>query len=279
MIKSIGVRDTFETIITGNINKFLLACSMIPLFLCLKVLKWHLMIRDAGAKEDFSTSIKAVLFGLGFGIFTPARAGEIMRVSCYSSINKIMTGGLVVVDRLIDLITILLLGTYFVLQHFGFFYASNLFLLNIILLLILGRALNIHKYFPSKHKDTKFYRFIEKIGEGSKILTTRNLVIYSGISILNWMLVILQFYLLLNMYYFSTINVAISSLPIIQLSNLIPVTIAGIGLRENLSIYILQIYAIPNQVAALSAFILYFIDIFIPGLIGLLVFGLRRSIK
>ena len=152
LIKSIGVRDTFETIITGNINKFLLACSMIPLFLCLKVLKWHLMIRDAGAKEDFSTSIKAVLFGLGFGIFTPARAGEIMRVSCYSSINKIMTGGLVVVDRLIDLITILLLGTYFVLQHFGFFYASNLFLLNIILLLILGRALNIHKYFPSKLK-------------------------------------------------------------------------------------------------------------------------------
>ena len=64
------------------------------------------MARYAGAQENFFTSLKAMLIGLGFSILHQ-QGGEILRVKYYNSVDKIMLGGLVVVDRLIDLITIL----------------------------------------------------------------------------------------------------------------------------------------------------------------------------
>jgi hypothetical protein len=70
-----------------------------------------------------------------------------------------------------------------------------------------------------------------------------------------------------------------SALPLIQISNLIPITIAGIGVRENLSVIVLSIYGVPEQVSAVCSFSLYLIDIMLPGIIGLVLFGFERKEK
>ena len=277
LIDSIGLKNTYNTLIIGNMGYFIFACMLAPLFICIKTLKWHLMIHNAGAKEDFSTSFNAMLSGLGFGIFTPARAGEIMRIKYYKSVEKITLGGLVIIDRIIDIITILLLGIYFVLVQFGILSALSLLFICIFSLLMLGPLMNSYKLLPNKWKSKKLYVFLEKIGYGSNVLKLKNFSVLVIVSVFNWLLITLQFYFILNMYSSCNYSVALGSLPVIQLSNLIPVTIAGIGIREYLSVLVLQLYDVPNQIAAISAFFLFIIDIFIPGIIGLLLFGFRRN--
>ena len=277
LIDSIGLINTYNTLIIGDISYFLLACLFVPLFIYLKTLKWHLMIRRAGASESLSTSFKAMLSGLGFGIFTPGRAGEIMRINYYKSVQKITLGGLVIVDRIIDLITILFLGIYFVLFQFGIMWAVYLLLICVLSFYMLAPLMKTYKLLPNKWKSNKLYLFLEKLGQGSNILTIENLLLFALVSIINWLIITFQFYFILNMYYSLSFDIAFSSLPVIQLSNLFPITIAGIGVREYLSIFVMQLYEVPNQVAAISAFFLYIINIFIPGIIGLMVYGLKRS--
>ena len=79
------------------------------------------------------------------------------------------------------------------------------------------------------------------------------------------------------MYHSSKFEVALASLPVIQLTNLVPITIAGLGVRENLSVLVMKTYNIPNEVAALGAFSLYMTDVLIPGIIGLILFGSKRN--
>jgi hypothetical protein len=221
-----------------------------------------------------------MLIGLGFSIFTPARAGEILRVKYYNSVDKIMLGGLVVVDRLIDLITILFLCIYFLSGQFGVFPIILIFLINSFLLLLLLRikyVKNMYKLIPVKYRSDKIIIFFEKIGTCSKALNPGNMIILSGISFLNCLIIILQFYFLINIYHSSKFEVALASLPVIQLTNLVPITIAGLGVRENLSVLVMKTYNIPNEVAVLGAFSLYMTDVLIPGIIGLILFAFKRN--
>lgn len=280
LIHSIGFLKIYQTISTGKASYFFIASLFIPIFVLIKTFKWHLMARYAGAQENFFTSLKAMLIGLGFSIFTPGRAGEILRVKYYNSVDKIMLGGLVVVDRLIDLITILFLCIYFLSNQFGVFPIILIFLINSFLLLLLLRlkyVIYIYKLIPVRYRSDKTYNFFEKIGTCSKALNPGNMIILSGISFLNWLIIILQFYFLINIYHSSKFEVALASLPVIQLTNLVPITIAGLGVRENLSVFVMKTYNVPNEVAALGAFSLYMTDVLIPGITGLILFSSKRN--
>lgn len=280
LIHSIGLSKIYQTISTGNASYFFIASLFIPIFVLIKTFKWHLMARYAGAQENFFTSLKAMLIGLGFSIFTPARAGEILRVKYYNSVDKIMLGGLVVVDRLIDLITILFLCIYFLSGQFGVLPLILILFINSILLLLLLQlkyVVYIYKLIPVKYRSDKINNFFEKLGTCSKALSPINIIIFSGISFFNWLIITLQFYFLINMYHSSKFEVALASLPVIQLTNLVPITIAGLGVRENLSVLVMKTYNIPNEVAALGAFSLYMTDVLIPGIIGLILFGSKRN--
>lgn len=280
LIHSIGLSKIYQTISTGNASYFFIASLFIPIFVLIKTFKWHLMARYAGAQENFFTSLKAMLIGLGFSIFTPARAGEILRVKYYNSVDKIMLGGLVVVDRLIDLITILFLCIYFLSGQFGVLPLILILFINSILLLLLLQlkyVVYIYKLIPVKYRSDKIYKFFEKLAACSGALSPINIIIFSGISFFNWLIITLQFYFLINMYHSSKFEVALASLPVIQLTNLVPITIAGLGVRENLSVLVMKTYDIPNEVAVLGAFSLYMTDVLIPGIIGLILFVSKRN--
>jgi uncharacterized membrane protein YbhN (UPF0104 family) len=236
------------------------------------------MIRHAGADEKFLISVQAMLIGLGFGLFTPGRAGEIMRVQSYQSIDKVTIGGLVVLDRVIDLITILFLSVFFFLDKVSEFILVCCATANLALLYCLRYLVKFHVILPRNWVSTGLiYQFLVKIGLCSSILSPFKVTLYSGISLTIWIVLMFQFYFLINMYQPCEFKVIFSSFPVIQLSNLLPITVGGIGVRESLAVYIMQPFNIAAQVAVIGAFSLYLIDIAIPGVIGLVLFAVIRN--
>ena len=268
----------FETIRTGNALYFLAACALVPVFILLKSIKWHLMARHAGAQESFSTSSRALLVGLGFGLFTPGRAGELMRVQPYESVSKVTLGGLVIVDRLIDLITILFLSAYFFADKVHVLVLFSALAANLALLYSLRNVVAFYKVLPRSWESRGFYRFLAKIGLCSASLTPSKVTLYASISFVIWFVLMIQFYFVINMFQRCEFSTIVETLPVIQFTNLLPITIGGLGVREALSIYVMRPFNIGEQVAAIGAFSIFFINIAIPGLVGLAIFGFSRRV-
>jgi uncharacterized protein (TIRG00374 family) len=280
LLNAVGLRDMYHVIKGGSEIFFLCSCVFVPLFIVTKTLKWHLMTRYSGATEGFSTSLSAVLVGLGFSIFTPMRAGEILRVTYYKSVEKVVLGGLVIVDRLLDLLTVLYMCLYFVVEQYSLLTTLILFLVisSLFITLFVVRELPFSSSVAVKNrKAAKLWQYIGKLESCLKVLTPMNIIRLCGISFVVWAVAMVQFYFIMNTYHEAPFKVILAGLPIIQLSNLLPITIGGIGVRENLSVMVMRPYDIPQEVAAMSAFTLYAIDILIPGMVGWIVFSTKKG--
>jgi uncharacterized membrane protein YbhN (UPF0104 family) len=265
-----------ETLQEGDGGALAIGISLVPLFICLKSSKWHVMAKHAGATEDFRTSCRAVLVGLGFGIFTPGRAGELMRAKPYASVSKVTLAGLVVVDRLIDLITVVCLSALFFVDRVHPILLWTAFGANVLALFSLKFVLQVHRLLPAGWGGHRLNETLSKIGAGSVALTPRRVMTYAAISFVIWFVVIIQFHFFLNMYQRCDFAVALITMPVIQFTNLLPVTIGGLGVREALSVYVLAPFGVQEPVAAIAALSIFVFDIALPGLIGLGLFALAR---
>ncbi len=90
---------------------------------------------------------------------------------------------------------------------------------------------------------------------------------------------ILQYQVILwdyNIAFFEIVAICIVILSVIG----IPISIAGIGVRENVSVYLLAMYGISENIAITIPMIVFAINILIPAFIGavILLFGTNRNI-
>jgi glycosyltransferase 2 family protein len=85
--------------------------------------------------------------------------------------------------------------------------------------------------------------------------------IYMGVTIF-------QYFILINNFYDFHIYSAIISIPLILFSNVIPITYAGLGLREKFAIEVLSKYHIANEIAVTVALTVFLFNSVLPALIG-----------
>jgi uncharacterized membrane protein YbhN (UPF0104 family) len=89
-------------------------------------------------------------------------------------------------------------------------------------------------------------------------------------------LLIYQYYVLLNDFY--TINFIDTSISVIFIwgSGLLPISVSGLGVRENLAAFFLAKYGVPPYAAVGASLFIFFINAIIPALIGLYFIIKRR---
>ncbi len=91
-------------------------------------------------------------------------------------------------------------------------------------------------------------------------------------------LTIFQYFILLNNFVSFHFFSAVVSIPLILFSNLIPITYAGLGLREKFAIEILAKYNISSETAVATSLTIFIFNVLIPALIGLF-FMIKRKRK
>jgi len=188
---------------------------------------------------------------------------------------------LVVVDRIFEMAAVLFLALP------GLYFYAN-FLVAAAALVILAMLLAVI-YFP-EYPPRWLQRALERTGRfaaARQQLEVMQLQLAAiapavkfkqlGFSFLSYGVVIVQFYHLLNHYDHGRLWMVILAQPLIMLTNILPLTIGGLGIREGTAMVLLSSFGVPQAAAIASAFMLFLLNTALPALIGSLLLLSRRE--
>ena len=267
-------RELWQALATADL-RFILSAGLLALpILFLKSLKWLILSQQVDNNLTWREATLSLLAGMGVGLATPSRVGEITRVSYLPTNKKANLVGLVIMDRLVDLLVVLLTGAIalgLAFNRFGI--ALSLLLptfMGLIMLFIPGlpgklvAKLTHLSFLPGRQQ-------IEKIGQGLELLDYHTLLLILMLALLTFGLALYQFFWLLLSFGVKSWLATAVSFPILTLAGVLPITISGFGTREGAAVLLLSLYHIPEATALNATLLSFIFNSFIPGLAGLII--------
>lgn len=252
------------------------------LFTFMKAVKWHvLVLSGAGRGSSAADAVKSYFVGMMGGLLTPGRVGEIARTVFLEKYDRGLIAYLVMVDKLFDVTAVLWLALP------GLYYYAHVPGLAGALLVLALLSLGI--FFP--HLPPRWVKGL--LGHGKKLagirqrldliqaqlaaISPRFKLKFLGFTLLCYATVICQFFWLVENYHHCRLWMIAVSQPLIMLTNILPLTIAGLGIREGAAVALLSPFGVPQPAAVSSAFMLFLLNTAIPALVGaLLILVYRR---
>ncbi|MFC2010274.1 lysylphosphatidylglycerol synthase transmembrane domain-containing protein [Chloroflexota bacterium] len=237
------------------------------IFVALRVLKWRVLTSANGLTAPKADLIRSYLVSLAVGAVTPLRTGELARVVVFPRSSQTKATTLFLYDKLTDLWLILLcalVGSYQVNIVLFISFLACAFILGGILfflqpiLRILGKA-NLFTF--AKKRLQSLLSSVEPIN--------LSIPTYWLLTVLTYFFGYLAIIVLIRSFTPVVSWWFIILLPLVTLSNLLPITIGGIGIREGVAALVLPIADVPAEVAAASFFLAFALSILLPGVAGL----------
>ena len=236
------------------------------LFVSLRIIKWRELTRTNGMSASGKEIARTALLGLAVGLITPVRLGELVGVAPFPRPDRgraILSHGY---DRLYELFAVLVFSLPAAFLLLG--WAGRLVSVAIVAIYGIGIVMAQSAYWRSKFGGFSLLRKVPKL---DALLST-----IIATSPVYWMLSITYFltgYLLLMCFIVGIEPIhdwhAVFILPVVTLSNLISITIGGLGVREGLAAALSPSVGLAPEVAAAAFFLSFFSTRLIPGIIGL----------
>lgn len=246
-------------------DMLLLGISLSICFVFLRILKWKLLAEANGMLAPFSDLSRAMLAALALGLVTPGRVGEVAALAAFPPEQR--TKGIMVYlyDRIGELCTVLMFAVPAALLFLGWlgaFVAGGIIIGCILAIsLIESRALRI-----SLGRVTKLNR-VKKINEILEA-DVKAPAHYWGASVVTYLFA----YALIIAFVIGVEPItdlrAIAILPVVTLSNLVTITVGGLGVREGLAALMAPFGELRPEVAAGAFFLSFFFTRVVAGLIG-----------
>src|SRR5271169_2846849 len=237
LISKLDIRAICEAF--GKMDIFLLSFSLpfIVVMYLIKARKWQALLNCIDIEISMRKSLEIVLMGTFYGAITPGRAGEVSR-AFYLSSDSSRSIPTIIMDRIIDIICLLLLSTLslaFVFKDRNLIYLTALAMAPFIagIILITNEkfvSFIFKKISKSIEYKENYIRTIREITENKKVLIFVFLMTigYYLANIVVYWVIIKSLSLALN-------NILVFSLPIIIVLGNFPISISGFGVREFVS--------------------------------------------
>jgi len=251
-------------------NYVALALLLTAPFLYLKALRWHLLLRAGNIRASFLESTISLIGGMGLGLVTPARIGELIRAAYLRDPRKLKIGGLVMIDKGLDVLVLAALsipGAWLLLGPLAGVAFALVTILGLFLIYSPGRLL---VWLPGVSFRLPARARLERVWSSLDSLSTRATTTYLVLTVLSFVVVLLQFGLILLSWRSWSFSVAALTFPLVILTNVLPLTIGGLGIREAAAVVLLGHYGVPPAHAALAAFLMFAINTALPGMAGAL---------
>ncbi|HPN46286.1 MAG TPA: lysylphosphatidylglycerol synthase transmembrane domain-containing protein [bacterium] len=248
--------------------------------------KWQLLVRLAKPEVGNNEILSSLLAGMTLGLVTPGRIGEFGRAMFIKNFKWSEALGLVMIDKIFAVVVIYFFGIigylYFIRITFHQFLTLPLriilfLLLALLLYIILHPQLvrvNLGRIFPAVQKHPKLQLLLSSLDN----FKTRQAWILLGYALLHAVTYNFQFYLLICA--FADINLyhgLLAVVSIMMVKTLLPVSFGDLGVRESAAIYFLSHFAISGAAAFNASILLFFINVLLPGLAGMVVILMNRS--
>lgn len=269
LLHKVKISNLYVAFSAADFRLIPLVLLMSLLMILLRSYKWYFLLRLKLEGVSYREAFVSFLGGMGLGVVTPARVGEVSRIFFLRTKDKFKAGALVILDRLFDLMTVFLFGTL------GAIMVSE-FTLAFLALLVTVPAFFIVSRPDLFYKGARWMLGKDLLPEPVTGLKSQSMAFMLLLAGLNFILDLASFYVLIYCFQPSAFRPIAFSFPIILLTNLLPITIGGIGVREGTSMLLLAKFGIPAAVAANASFLLYVFNTLIPGAIGA-IFFVRKS--
>ncbi len=272
ILKYIGLSNVINGFKNADIYPLLGAFSLFPVIILCGTEKWRQIIKNEAKGVKFSNALISFLGGMTLGLLTPGRVGEFGRIAFINEGRKSSLAGIAFVDKIIDLEVTLFLGI------FGLYYFDlSLLALIVFFSVLTGGAFIFYPHilislFRKITSRFPFARFLSNLASGIDEIPKKTLLICIGYRLLASLIDIFQFFLLINSFHPIQIKYVFIVYPIIILSNILPLTIGGIGIRESISALLLHKFDIPYEAAVNASFLLFCVNTLTPGLLGAVFF-------
>ncbi|MGH2448545.1 MAG: lysylphosphatidylglycerol synthase transmembrane domain-containing protein [Chloroflexota bacterium] len=267
VVSRVNPQHLLTAMATVNPVDFVLAMALTVPFLYLKALRWHAMLHAAGVEASFGEAALSLIGGMGLALITPARLGELARAAYLRDRQKWKIGGLVMLDKGFDVLVLSglsIAGATILLGKI----AGLAFLLVTILGLAfvynpdpVGRVLLRLRLSMGRRRIAEVVASLDSLGPTSSST-------FLGITVLAFAVVLLQFAVILLSWRAWSPEIVFFTFPLVILTNILPVSIGGLGIREGAAALLLGHYGVPPADAALAAFLMFVVNTGLPGLVG-----------
>ncbi|HEY9204697.1 MAG TPA: lysylphosphatidylglycerol synthase transmembrane domain-containing protein [Candidatus Methanoperedens sp.] len=264
------LENIYTILVKANLLLLLLAAVLSIFFSSLmRSYKWQKLLGIMDVKISIWRSFRLMLIGIYYGMITPGKFGEIMKIF-YLKERKSVTLPSVLWDRIIDLGILIVLTdiTIFILFKNNYFMLVSialtiLFFLLIYILFNSSIMYYLFKPFGIMRDSVEDYR-----RNMLAILKSRKVILPVFISAGYYMLTFLIAALILKALDQNSSFLLVLILPATMLLGNIPVTISGLGLRELVSVMFFTALNQNPSIGFSFSIVLFFVMTFIPGLIG-----------
>lgn len=261
----------------GSANLILAALLTVP-FLYLKTLRWLYMLRYAGTEVSFGEAATSLVGGMGVALLTPARVGEVARIAYLRDPRKLRLSALVMLDKFFDVLVLVLLAISGAWQILGWEAGAALS--------VIGAGGLVFTFFPQLFEGlvARIERRAPLGGRTHEVFSSLESLfptataLYIALTLGSFVLVIIQFWLIIHGAAHVSAGVAASTFPLVILTNVVPLTIAGLGIREATAVVLLGHYHVAASIAFVSAFTMFFLNTAIPGIVGATIPIFRRAL-
>lgn len=237
-------------------------------FLVLKALRWHLLLRAARCRATFGEAFVSLVGGMGVALLTPARVGEVTRAAYLSEPRKLRVGALVMVDKVYDVIVLALLAVAGAALLVSPLLALGLGLFGAAGVYLALRPRDLRTFYALVGRRLPLYARIDKVLAGFAEFRSGVGALCLLYTLGSFAIVLLQYWIILRAWTDAGMDVVAFCFPMVVLTNVVPLTVAGLGTREEAAILLLKHYAIAASVALTSAFLMFFMNTALPGVLG-----------
>jgi glycosyltransferase 2 family protein len=253
-----------------SVVHLLVAMALTVPFLILKALRWHVLLQAGRCRATFGEAFISLLGGMGVALLTPARLGEVTRAAYLSEPRKLRVGALVMVDKVYDVIVLALLSVAGAAVLVSPVLALGLAAGGLIGVFCALRARSLRSVF-ALGKRLPLYGKVDKVlaefAEFGAPVGAACLLLTLG----SFLIVLAQYYVILDAWNKGSFQIVVYCFPMVVLTNAVPLTVAGLGTREGAAILLLGHYNVAKSIAGTSAFLMFFMNTALPGLVGALI--------
>jgi uncharacterized membrane protein YbhN (UPF0104 family) len=237
-------------------------------FIYLKALRWYLILRAGGIKTTRREATFSLIGGMGLALITPARLGELIRVAYLRDDQKMKIGGLVLIDKSLDVLVLLVLAAPGAAQLLGQWAGIVVVFIAFAGLIAVYRPEVAARALRGTTGRLPLGTRLDRLWTSLEALSPLNSTIFLAITVLAFAVVFLQFGIILLSWHDWSLGLVLLTFPLVILTNVLPLTVGGLGIREGTAAALLAHYGVSPADAALAAFLSFAMNTALPGLIG-----------
>jgi glycosyltransferase 2 family protein len=268
VLLKINLQRVTHAISSANPEYLIVALLMTAPFLYLKSVRWYLLLRAGGVEATLGEATVSLIGGMGLALLTPARLGELVRVAYLRGDEKLKVGGLVLIDKGLDVVVLLTLSVPGAAGLLGPGAGIAIGLLALAGLMAVYRPQQAARALQSAFGRLPLGSKLDQLWTSLEALSPLKTSVFLAITFLAFAVVFLQFGVILLSWRNWSLDVVLLTFPLVILTNVLPLTIGGLGIREGTAAALLSHYGVLPADAAVVAFISFAMNTALPGLIG-----------